>query len=81
MLADPHIRIDMALTDEHIYEVISSILPTGEGEISYERIAGLAKCHFNTVRNSTRRLESAGRLKMVGGKGRRAVIYKVVKDA
>lgn len=76
----PHLRIDMALTDERILEVITEALPDGKGELSYDRIAALAKCHFNTVKNATRRLEGAGRLQMRGGRGRKPVTYTLVAN-
>lgn len=80
MLLQRSIRIDMALTDEYIFKLISEALPSGEGEISYERIASMANCHRNTAMISTRRLVGAGRLIMHGGRGRKAVTYKVVNS-
>lgn len=71
----------MALTDEKVLAVITTALPGGKGELSYDRISELANCHFNTARNATRRLESAGRLKMTGGKGRKPVSYEILQAA
>lgn len=79
MFVQPTIYINMALTDKYIFQVISSALKHGEGQLSYDKIADIAGCHPNTVRNSTRRLATAGKIEMSGGKGRK-VHYKVISD-
>lgn len=71
------IRIDMSLTDNHIYQILEELLPHREGKLTYDQIASKAGCHKNTVINSTKRLTSAGRIATEGGKGREPVKYKL----
>lgn len=75
----PIIRIDMRLTDNFVYSAIAELLPTGEGQLTYNTIANKCQCHPETVKDVVKRLSNAGRLVMNGGKGRRPVIYKVIK--
>lgn len=70
----------MTLTDESVLQTIEKLLPSGEGSLTYQRIADVVRCHVDTAVRSTRRLANAGRLTMEGGKGRRPVKYKVVKQ-
>jgi len=70
-------RIDMRLTDDYILKTISELLPDGHGELTYQRIAECCRCHPETVKESVRRLRSAGRIVTIGGKGRKPVSYRV----
>lgn len=71
MLGQGQIRIDMSLTDEKIFEVVSRLLADPEVlDISFARIAEEAGCHLNTARNAVARLENAGRLRADGGRGK-----------
>lgn len=74
------IRIDMSLTDEHIYNILKTKLPATGGRLSYEEIAQLARCAVITAMRSTKRLEAAGRIELEGGSGNRKVFYKVIHE-
>ena len=80
MLNRPHIRIDMRLTDEHIFNAIKDLLHDGSGRIPYEVVAQKCECHPETVRRSVSRLQKAGRLKFEGGSGRLPVKYAGLTD-
>ncbi len=81
MLNRSVIRIDMRLTDKAVLETISELAAKHDGRITYEQIAEHSRCCISTARVSTMRLKRDGHLLMEGGKGRRPVIYKVVKNA
>lgn len=74
------IRIDMSLTDEHIYTILKNRLPATGGRMSYEEIAQLARCAPCTAKRSAKRLEAAGRIELEGGSGNRKVFYKVIHE-
>ena len=68
----------MRLTDEHIFKTIKELLPEGNGRLTYEKIAIVCECHYETVKVSVRRLQHAGRLEMTGGRGRKPVSYRIL---
>ncbi len=81
MLTTRPIRIDMSLTDDHIYNTIKKLIPRTKGLITYEQIAEASGCGLQTAFRSTRRLASAGRIVMSSGSGRRPISYEVKEDA
>lgn len=67
----------MRLSDDRVFEAIRKLIPACNGQISYEAIAKEVGCHKNTAINAARRLASAGRIELEGGKGRRPVSYRL----
>lgn len=70
-------RIDMSLTRDHIYSVISMLNQSGR-PFTVSEIAELAHCHRATVFRALRDLESAGRLRVISGHGVTPSVYQLI---
>jgi DNA-binding Lrp family transcriptional regulator len=73
------IRIDMRLTDDHIFNILKSKFGHRPGEITLKEIAREAGCAVDTVFNSIRRLEHAGRLRTEYRGPAKSCIYQVLE--
>ena len=69
----------MRLTDDFVYKTICDLLALGLTSPTDTKLASLCACNKYTIRRSVKRLESAGKLIVQGGRGRRPVSYKVAK--
>lgn len=75
------LRIDMTLTDEHVFEFIAQNSDNGKARLTLQQIAAAIGCHPNTVWSATNRLQSAGRIRKIATQGRKGGINFEVIDA
>lgn len=72
-------RIDVNLLDQTLLDEIQARADTHHRvKLTLGALSEILDCHPNTVWNATKRLESAGYIKKLSGRGRGGQVYEVL---